>query len=560
MSLVTTDEMPQAIRAKSNPQQLRGFVTAVWRGLPARRTSLLALGSSLVLTGAGHGALAFAAGMLTRSLAQPRAASGEGFGLLEACYFGLAAACVKAAGSTLLGYFQAKTAGNVAMARRQRFVTHWSARGLPDAAPRVVATVAVRLAELESAVVQGVLAALRSLAQLAPIVVGLIFVSPRLAAVGTLLLLPFSFVLAALRRRFRRQSELAQGRAVALHQAVDELVSHLDLWRTFGATTRVAHALESTGRVAVSLAARVEGARAALSGANEVLGALALLACVALAERAGATFGDGSLVAFAAVCFMAYRPLRDLGDARAWLERGAAAHEALERVMTEEPARQPAVGRARDWTKRRGVLELRELGARARGPRATVSLMAGQTLGLFGANGSGKTTLLRALLGLEPAAGALEYDGVELTHAGVGPEARPFAWVPQDAPLVTGTVLENVALACGDASRARLALAELGADRLLARAGERVGPGGTPLSGGERRLVALARALATDLPVLLLDEPTEGLDQQSRARVLAAIAGLGGARTVVWVTHDREVAALADRVLSLDLAPALAAE
>ncbi len=552
--------MQQAIRANSNNARIREFVTAIWRDLPSRRSSVLALGASLALSGVGHGALAFAAGMLTRSLAGPSGASGEGLGLLEICYFGLGAAGVKAAGSTLLAYFQARTAGGMGLTWRRRFIERWSECGLPDAAPRVLAIVAVRLAELESAVVHGALAGARALAQLLPIALGLILVSPRLAGVGTLVLLPFGLGLAALRRKFRRESENAQARAVELHEGVDALVNHLDLWRTFGATRRVAFAIESTGALALRSASRVEASRAALSGANEVLGALALVGAVALAQRSGASLGDGSWVAFAAVCFMAYRPLRDLGDARAWIDRGALAVRALEAVSLPERAPRAVPGDDARWAEKRGVLELHELGARGRGPRTTLMLEFGETLVIVGENGSGKTTLLRTLLGLEPATGIAKYAGVELTHRGVGPAARPFAWVPQEAPLVTGSILENVALACGDEARARLALVDLGADRLLARAHDRVGPGGLPVSGGERRLIALARALATDLPVLLLDEPTEGLDDRARARVLESIRGLSKLRTIVVVTHQAEVAALATRVVTLDANLQLAAQ
>lgn len=544
--------MPKAIRRKSNTAKIRGFAAQIWSEVPSRRSRGLALGASLALSGVGHGALAFAAGLLTRSLAQPPGAGSEGVGLLGVCYVGLAAACVKAAGSTLLAYLQARTAGDIGLGWRRRFVERWSEHGLPDAAPRVLAVVAVRLAELEAAVVHGALASARALAQLLPIVLGLIFVSPLLAGVGTLVLVPFSLGLAAVRRKFRRANERAQARAVELHEGVDVLVNHLDLWRTFGATRRVSTAIASTGALAVASASKVEASRALLSGANEVLGALALVGAVTLAQRAGASLGDGNLVAFAAICFMAYRPMRDLGDARGWVERGRAAHVALGGVMTEARGSLPSARGAEIWARRRGALELVDLGARDRGPRTSTTLHFGATLAVLGANGSGKTTLLRTLLGLEPAVGALAYDGVQLAERGVGPDARPFAWVPQEAPLVAGTLLDNVALACGDEARARLALAELGAERLLARANERVGPGGSALSGGERRLVAMARALATDLPVILMDEPTEGLDDRSRARVLAAISALSTTRTVVLVTHHADVAALADRVISLD--------
>jgi ABC-type transport system involved in cytochrome bd biosynthesis fused ATPase/permease subunit len=136
--------------------------------------------------------------------------------------------------------------------------------------------------------------------------------------------------------------------------------------------------------------------------------------------------------------------------------------------------------------------------------------------------------------------------------------------VPQDAPLVTGTLAENVALLGGDEGSAADALRAVGAERLSAIADtDVVGPAGRPLSGGERRQVALARAFATDLPVLLLDEPTEGLDAEATAAVLAAMTSLRGRRTVLIATHRPEVVAITDKVVRLEARPAtreLAAE
>jgi ABC-type transport system involved in cytochrome bd biosynthesis fused ATPase/permease subunit len=174
---------------------------------------------------------------------------------------------------------------------------------------------------------------------------------------------------------------------------------------------------------------------------------------------------------------------------------------------------------------------------------------------LKGPTGFGKTTLLRAMLGLEPALGGLAYGGVDLSRAERGPECRPFAWVPQDAPLISGTVVDNVRLIGCEAAAACDALTSIGASALADRAGaSRVGPGGRSLSGGERRQIALARALATELPVLLLDEPTEGLDPLAIGRVLDALRSLRGRRSVVIVSHRAEVAAVADRVVGLDAA------
>jgi ABC-type transport system involved in cytochrome bd biosynthesis fused ATPase/permease subunit len=175
----------------------------------------------------------------------------------------------------------------------------------------------------------------------------------------------------------------------------------------------------------------------------------------------------------------------------------------------------------------------------------------GRSLGLVAPTGKGKTTLLRVLLGLEPPlAGSVRYGGVELGPR-IGPGRRPFAWVPQDAPLIAGTLEENVGLGAAGIDPRR-ALRALGAEELHdALQGDALGAGGRTLSGGERQWVALARALEAGRPVLLLDEPTSGLDAASQARVLEAIAALRGSRTVVLVTHRREALAVCDEVIEL---------
>ena len=79
-----------------------------------------------------------------------------------------------------------------------------------------------------------------------------------------------------------------------------------------------------------------------------------------------------------------------------------------------------------------------------------------------------------------------------------------------------------------------------------------MGEGGLQLSGGERRRVAIARAVVSAAPVLALDEPTASLDAASARGVVAAIRRASAGRTVLLVTHDRELAAIADRVVRLD--------
>ena len=438
----------------------------------------------------------------------------------------------------------------------------------PSAAADTHAALVVRLREVERGIDDGVFVGLRAAANLVPLVIALVFLSSTLALAALAALLPFALGLAFVRRRFRRGYARALRLAEELHAGVDELVRHLDLWRTYGAGERVQRALAAAGDEAARASARADAGRTALSGANEVLAAGALLVAVALVERGGIALGRGSLVAFSAVFFLMYRPLRDLGDARTAVERGADALGALDAARAALEARgaplrlrapqsdPPGTSRTYGWEAAR--LVVRGL-AVARGawstPVTNLHAEPGEIVALVGPTGSGKTTLLRALLGLEPGAlGTINYGDHDLSAAGVGPRERPFAWVPQEAAVISGTLDDNVTLGAPElgADAPSVTLQSLGAQSLLDRAGAtRLHAGGPELSGGERQWVALARALASGLPVLLLDEPTSGLDADSQARVLATLATLRGRRTVIVVTHRPEPLAIADRVVRL---------
>jgi ABC-type transport system involved in cytochrome bd biosynthesis fused ATPase/permease subunit len=173
----------------------------------------------------------------------------------------------------------------------------------------------------------------------------------------------------------------------------------------------------------------------------------------------------------------------------------------------------------------------------------------GQIAVVCGPVGIGKTTLLRTLLGLElPRAGTIAYGGRAL--AGVGPRARPFAWAPQEAPVLADTLEANVRLA-DEASSAEDALAAIGALHVAeTMGGARLGAARAP-SGGERQWISLARAVATRQPVLVLDEPTSGLDARAQDAVLAAIARMRGRRSVLLVTHRPEPLPIADVLIRL---------
>jgi ABC-type lipoprotein export system ATPase subunit len=186
----------------------------------------------------------------------------------------------------------------------------------------------------------------------------------------------------------------------------------------------------------------------------------------------------------------------------------------------------------------------------------SLTVDAGELVAVLGRSGSGKSTLLHLLGGLDrPDGGTIVLAGQELTaqrpRALAKSRLAHVGFVFQSFQLIEElSGAENVLLPArlpgaraGGEQRARRLIAELGLAQIAGRRPHE-------LSGGEQQRFAIARALVNDPELVLADEPTGNLDQDSGAAVLALLRGLSD-RAVVLVTHEPEAAAIADRVLHL---------
>lgn len=210
------------------------------------------------------------------------------------------------------------------------------------------------------------------------------------------------------------------------------------------------------------------------------------------------------------------------------------------------------------------VLAVQELGfgypRRCIGADVSFQVAPGEVLCLLGPNGSGKTTLFKTVLGLlPPLAGQILVDGESTAHWSAGRRARVFGYVPQaQGGFFPYTLLETVLMGRTahlsafaqpgprDRDIARQSLAALGLDALAERSIQQV-------SGGERQLALIARALAQEPRILVLDEPTASLDFGNQVRVLEEIRQLAlRGMAVILSTHDPDHAlALGHRVAML---------
>ncbi len=190
---------------------------------------------------------------------------------------------------------------------------------------------------------------------------------------------------------------------------------------------------------------------------------------------------------------------------------------------------------------------------------ADFKLAAGTTTALVGASGAGKSSVVNILLRFAaPTGGLVLVDGRPLGE--LDPEAwrRRVAWVPQRPHLFRGAVADNIRLGAPEAdteaveTAARLAGADGFIRRLPGGYAYRIGEGGKGLSGGQRRLIALARAALRQASVLILDEPTASLDRAEEQHASAAVRRLAEGRTVLIIAHRLETIRSAGSILLLD--------
>lgn len=188
----------------------------------------------------------------------------------------------------------------------------------------------------------------------------------------------------------------------------------------------------------------------------------------------------------------------------------------------------------------------------------SLTIPAGSMTALAGCSGSGKSTLARLLLGLaQPEAGRILVNGIDLQELDQQTWRSRLAWVPQQPFFFTASIRENLLLGCGatDDVAVRTALEQVALWSVIAALPHgldtRLGDQGAGLSGGELRRLALGRVLLRDARLVVLDEPTAGLDAANEQLVLDCLQRLAAGRTLLVISHREATISRCQQVIEL---------
>jgi len=413
----------------------------------------------------------------------------------------------------------------------------------------------------------GALNAVGDLIRLLGIVVMMLVLDWRLSLIAFAALPPVALFVNGIRHGSRKAFRDIRTKTARMNAFLNEQVSGMAVVQAFGRERAASAEFDETNRAYRDANFRAIKFEASLDAAIEMVSSM----CVALILVAAGMHASsvGLVVAFIAYIRQFFEPISNLSQRYTLLQSAlTGAERVFELLESSEidassaaPAPEEGVVAGSgpsdmafelahvDFEYKKGVPVLHQV---------NLSVKKGEKIAIVGATGSGKTTIASLLLRLyEPSSGAIRVLGRDVRDYAPGKLRRNFAVVPQDVYLFPGTIATNVAVgeATPDPARVEAALDHVsGLDLFTRREGgidAPVNERGANFSAGERQLIAFARALYKNPPILILDEATASVDSDTESRLQRALAVLMEGRTALIIAHRLSTIRAVDRIVVL---------
>jgi ABC-type multidrug transport system fused ATPase/permease subunit len=396
---------------------------------------------------------------------------------------------------------------------------------------------------------------------------GALFILDWQLALIAIVVAPLFWVVAkSFSRLIKHASREQRRRSGSLSAVAEESFANAALIQALGRETQELERFrrENEGIVQAELAStRIRGLYSPVVDLIELAGVLLVFALGTVAVTQG-DLSIGGLLVFVAYLSQLFSPVRELSSLANAMFRALAGAERVIELLDERPRVVDAPG-ARALPPLRGQVAFEAVSftyPESEEPALReVDLQAapGERIALVGPSGAGKSTIARlAARFYDPDSGTIRFDGVDLRDATLESVRANVSMLLQDALLLHGTIRENIAMGLAGADEGAIVAAAraAGAHGFIRELDDGydtdVGERGQRLSGGQRQRVAIARALISKAPILILDEPSTGLDARAKAALVDPLRKLMSDRTTLVISHDLLTTRDADLIVVLD--------
>ncbi len=416
----------------------------------------------------------------------------------------------------------------------------------------LISRVTTDIDAVQTFIVSGMLTMLVDIVTVLGMIGIMFYLNWQLTLIALIVVPPLFAIVYTYTRKVKKASRDVRKHESKLLSVVQEVLGSIRVVKAFAREDYEIHRLEGESLETVEASLKARALKARLVPIVTIVTGIGTCAVLYFGGKSAIDYKygltGGGIYLFITYIRSMYKPMQDISKAMDSYSKADVGYERIQEVLSNKNEMCDAPG-ARDLPPIKGQISLEHVDFWYTEDQpvlkdVNIAVEPGKTIALVGPTGSGKTTIVNLIARFyDPVHGVVKIDGYDVKQVKQDSLRRQIGFVLQDTVLFTGTIWENIAYGRPDASHTDIVKAAEAAnamefiEKLPDKFGAVVGERGLTLSGGQRQRIAIARAIVRNSPILILDEPSSGLDAGSEQLVFEAMDRLMVGKTSIVIAH-----------------------